>query len=172
MHCTQGCLLGYCFRQKVVSETRAQYEQLVSEIRQDNACSLAKETIDWPSPVTLCCPVFNGETSATPVVKPLVATLSEDVHLHGRQQETSDKTVGTEIFETLPKDKESLLELRSKLGMELVWIKQAISSRQKVNIVLKKKIFHKKANLFISPYFGLICIDHLLFSLSHRSKFA
>lgn len=34
---------------------------------------------------------------------------------------------------TLPKDIESLLELRRKLTMELVWLKQAIVSRQKVH---------------------------------------
>ena len=33
---------------------------------------------------------------------------------------------------TLPRDKESLLELKTKLTMELVWLKQAIVSRQKV----------------------------------------
>ena len=35
--------------------------------------------------------------------------------------------------EHLPKDRDSLLELRSHMAMELVWLKQAIASRQKVS---------------------------------------
>ena len=37
--------------------------------------------------------------------------------------------------ECLPKDRDSLLELRSHMAMELVWLKQAIASRQKVSHV-------------------------------------
>ena len=37
--------------------------------------------------------------------------------------------------ERLPKDRDSLLELRSHMAMELVWLKQAIASRQKVSHV-------------------------------------
>ena len=33
----------------------------------------------------------------------------------------------------LPKDKEALLELRAKVAMELMWVNQAITSRQKVS---------------------------------------
>ena len=35
--------------------------------------------------------------------------------------------------ERFPKDRDSLLELRSHMAMELVWLKQAIASRQKVS---------------------------------------
>ncbi len=38
----------------------------------------------------------------------------------------------SDVFKSLHKDRDSLLELRSKLGMELLWLKQAIASRQKV----------------------------------------
>ena len=37
------------------------------------------------------------------------------------------------LLEPLPRDREALLELRSQLTMELLWIKQAIASRQEVN---------------------------------------
>ena len=37
--------------------------------------------------------------------------------------------------EHLPKDRDSLLELRSHMAMELIWLKQAIASRQKVSHV-------------------------------------
>ena len=39
--------------------------------------------------------------------------------------------------ERFPKDRDSLLELRSDMAMELVWLKQAITSRQKVSHVYK-----------------------------------
>lgn len=35
---------------------------------------------------------------------------------------------------TLPSDRDSLLQLRSQTAMELVWLKQAITSRQKVSL--------------------------------------
>ena len=39
--------------------------------------------------------------------------------------------------EHFPKDRDSLLELKSHMAMELVWLKQAIASRQKVSHVYK-----------------------------------
>lgn len=47
----------------------------------------------------------------------------------------------------LPRDRESLLGLRSQVAMELVWIKQAIASRQKVSSAV---VFDGKG-LFLSP---------------------
>ena len=43
-----------------------------------------------------------------------------------------EKRMDNDVFKTLHTDRASLLELRSKLGMELMWLKQAIASRQKV----------------------------------------
>ena len=37
------------------------------------------------------------------------------------------------LIEPLPRDREALLELRSQLTLELLWIKQAIASRQEVS---------------------------------------
>ena len=37
------------------------------------------------------------------------------------------------LIEPLPRDREALLELRSQIVMELLWIKQAIASRQEVS---------------------------------------
>lgn len=43
-----------------------------------------------------------------------------------------DRQTDNDVFKILHTDRASLLELRSKLGMELMWLKQAIASRQKV----------------------------------------
>ena len=37
------------------------------------------------------------------------------------------------LIERLPRDREALLELRSQLSLELLWVKQAIASRQEVS---------------------------------------
>ena len=42
------------------------------------------------------------------------------------------------VQSNLPRDRESLLELRTQMAMELIWIKQAIASRQKVSTMIKK----------------------------------
>ena len=44
--------------------------------------------------------------------------------------------------ERFPKDRDSLLELKSHMVMELVWLKQAIASRQKVSHVYKNMYSH------------------------------
>lgn len=128
----QGYLLGYCYRQKVVQETRAQYQQLVSEIQQDNitTSASARETVVWPSQLTLCYPAFKGSTSQANVPL-LISSFSPEV---SNQDPLCVEKMegGKEVFKNLPEDRESLIELRSKLGMELVWLRQAISSRQKV----------------------------------------
>ena len=116
----QGHLLGYCYRQKIVRETRAQYDQIVLEIQQDNITTWAKETVTWPSSSTLCYPIFNGGTSQANTPLP--------VSNHTPKQ-TFSCTVGKEggegregLFQNLPEDRESLIELRSKIGLELIWI--------------------------------------------------
>lgn len=45
------------------------------------------------------------------------------------------------LIEPLPRDREALLELRSQLTMELLWIKQAIASRQEVSQWIEKKMY-------------------------------
>ena len=42
------------------------------------------------------------------------------------------------LIEPLPRDREALLELRSQLALELLWIKQAIASRQEVGQCIAK----------------------------------
>ena len=42
------------------------------------------------------------------------------------------------LIEPLPRDREALLELRSQLALELLWIKQAIASRQEVSQCIAK----------------------------------
>ena len=113
------------------------------EIEQD----FSKETVTWPTPQALCYPVFKDTSNKdTSIAKPPIISKSHskfEVHnpnsdisscglLYSVDVETMDEK---EILNNLPKDKDSLLELRSKLGMELVWLRQAISSRQKACLI-------------------------------------
>ena len=43
----------------------------------------------------------------------------------------------SDLHQTYPNDKTSLLKLREDLTMELLWIEQAIESRINVNIALR-----------------------------------
>ena len=54
----------------------------------------------------------------------------EKQSLNGRQFEEPSLNC---LIEPLPRDREALLELRSQLTLELLWIKQAIASRQEVS---------------------------------------
>lgn len=139
--------MGYSYRQRVVHDIRKQYEEAVLEIQFDSTVPLAKETVTWPSKVALCFPVFKQstsqdteETTAMPLVSNQVSTPGASNLMDTDQLAVSKEEVEGErqvIFKQLSKDKESLLELRSKLGMELVWLKQAITSRQKVKVLIK-----------------------------------
>lgn len=86
---------------------RREYEEIVSEVQSEDgldSLSLAKEQPMWNSEVCLCFPVFKAE------------------YMH----------INTSVSTDLPDDRKSLIQLRQQLAMELVWIKQAIASRQKV----------------------------------------
>lgn len=137
----QGHVLGYCYRQKVVHKVRTTYEQVVSEIQPQNDFSFADEVVDWPSEVELCYPVFQDIKNIvegtgirdTPhdKVHGNKAALHRDCRCAGNLMapQVNQVVEGGLVFD---RDRESLLEIRSKLGMELVWLKQAITSRQKV----------------------------------------
>lgn len=114
-------------------ETRAHYQQLVVEIQHDIATPLAKEVVTWPSKFTLCSPIFTSQDNRDPLqpaMNQVIGAEVADVCL-------ASKKVGGDnlVWKQLPKDRQSLLELRTKLSMELVWLQQAIASRQKVGVV-------------------------------------
>lgn len=50
---------------------------------------------------------------------------------HDDKQQFDESSLSC-LIEPLPRDREALLELRSQLSLELLWIKQAIASRQEV----------------------------------------
>lgn len=118
-------MLGYCYRQKVVHEVRQLYEQVVADIQPDQDYPFADECVTWPCKVDLCYPVFQARN------KQESETVSRETPLMAEQCTTSELGKDKELF--FNKDRESLLEIRSKLSMELVWLKQAITSRQKVS---------------------------------------
>lgn len=144
----KGHVLGYCYRQKVVHKVRTTYEQVVSEIQPQNDFSFADEVVDWPSEVELCYPVFQDIKNVvegtgirdTPhdKVHGNKAALHRDCRCAGNLMapQVNQVVEGGLVFD---RDRESLLEIRSKLGMELVWLKQAITSRQKY-LHLKRKL--------------------------------
>lgn len=76
------------------------------------------------------CPTHHSDRGSPPVASQSSPSCSSDrvldtgvmVWLDSAQTGTSE----------LPRDREQLLELRTQLAMELLWIKQAIASRQKV----------------------------------------
>ena len=117
--------MGYRYRQKVVSEVRGQYERVVADIQPDKDFVCADELVTWPSKNGLCYPVFQpqslhgGGHAETRDISPSPSQSS-------CIQELKDREL---VFK---KDRDSLLEMKMKLSMELVWLKQAIASRQKV----------------------------------------
>ena len=80
--------------------------------------------------------------TSTPSQSPqdLVTTV-DNSPTDGRAHQTDEKQNGRQseepslncLIEPLPRDREALLELRSQLTLELLWIKQAIASRQEVS---------------------------------------
>ena len=236
-------MLGYLYRQKVVQETRAKYEEAVAEIQKEKDFPFVDETVTWSSKFGLCYPIFvksvqpdsgipamgnESDSSTIPAVpigseSPMqsesgtttipVTVLSNEsdsgtisamgsenpmqsesgtttsVTVLGNESDsgtipamgsenpmqsesgttTSVTVLGNESDSgTIPamgsknpmqseyvrefvfnNDRNSLLEARSKLGMELLWLKQAITSRQKV---LDAQYYHYTNIMFYSHY--------------------
>ena len=117
------------YRQKLVHAIRTEYEQIVSQIQSDNfeALSFANEIVSWPSEIQLCYPVFNPCSSGDVVVE------ASDTIPSSHCQHDMCSSLSAEGISLL-NDRDSLLKLRKKLAMELLWLKQAIASRQKVKI--------------------------------------
>ena len=70
--------------------------------------------------------------TGTPTNHPPHQTTTEHPpHTQDTQLVTSHSSV--DVFPELPKSREGLKELRAQLSMELLWIKQAIASRQNVS---------------------------------------
>lgn len=141
----QGYILGYTYRQKVVHEVRAEYEKKVLEIQSENSCPLANEIATWRTNVGLCYPVFKARNSLHVGENPYLPSDQSDVRnpspipspsspaVFNTSPPSDWKEEEVEVFiKNLPNDRNTLLELKSKLGMELIWLKQAIVSRQKV----------------------------------------
>ena len=69
-------------------------------------------------------------TENTPINSPVDCATHHQGHDDEQQFDESSLNC---LLEPLPRDKEALLELRSQLSLELLWIKQAIASRQEVS---------------------------------------
>ncbi len=97
---------------------RTEYEGLVSEIecgQEFKGCPLAEETVTWPLKNELCYPIFNAQPDEL---------LMNSSYVYSN--------TCTPCEDNLPNDRATLIELRKRLAMELVWLKQAIASRRKV----------------------------------------
>lgn len=122
--------MGYLYRHQLVRMVRTEYEEIVSEIQSKSsfeALPFANEAVTWPSEVGLCYPVFRPQTGVTNERRHAGSVTTKLPSADFAEVEKKDTLVIN-----LPSDKESLLELKGKLSMELVWLRQAIASRQKV----------------------------------------
>lgn len=145
----------------MVQEVRAQYEQVVSDIQPQKDFPFADESVTWPCKGGLCYPVFQTmdlreENTREPpqASAPRQHTREPPQVSTPRQPCTECHGIPEEVGEELVfnKDRESLLEIRSKVGMELVWLKQAITSRQKVAIIIIARSSKNEQDCYISFY--------------------
>ena len=133
--------------------------QSVDELK---SLELAKEVVMWPRERSLCYPIFTSmavcppsdgedDNSQSPlfantctISPPPVQSLSPASHQSpvSSLRCITDEHLGDEcmkedvcspLMSELPTDREGLLQLKSQLSMELLWIKQAITSRQQVS---------------------------------------
>lgn len=105
----------------MLNAVRSEYEDLVMEI---NSCQPHLGVLTWAHPGRLCYPRFKAvDVGINSTTK---ACATEDKH---GIEFITESGVG-DI--SLPRDRESLMELRRQLSMELLWLKQAIDSRQQV----------------------------------------
>ena len=127
----QGYGRGLLLRRELLASVRSDYEAIVSEINLDS--QLLSEILNWPHPDRLCYPRFrmqeksDGHLTASDRCSHEVVVSGGDGVLADGMQDAQE--LGSII---LPKDRESLMDLRQQLLMELMWLKQAISSRQQV----------------------------------------
>lgn len=125
-------MLGYWYRHKVVHQVRQLYEQVVTDIQPEKDFLFADESVTWPCKAGLCYPVFQARD-----MQESETSVTREIPLKASEQCTRCKSIpelGKDKELVFNKDRESLLEIRSKLSMELVWLKQAITSRQKVSL--------------------------------------
>ena len=88
------------------------------------------EALTWPHPNRMCYPQFRLVDSLGRKTDSLTATIATEGKTGYKDVAGCQEThLGNLSF---PRDKESLIELRRQLSMELVWLKQAVYSRQQV----------------------------------------
>lgn len=108
---------------------------------------LASEVLVWPKENTLCLPRFvapyklDEDVTTFPVLsdhncnsplEPNTDSSSTSPPPGMEDNDTNIPIAETVALPELPKSREGLLELRAQLSMELLWMKQAIASRQEV----------------------------------------
>lgn len=93
-----------------------------------------------------------ADISSSHIEGPILSTQAELLCTHEQTLKPSNAPVETpspaDLFPELPKSKEGLLELRAQLSMELLWLRQAITSRQTVSDHLLCKLFVITIQLF------------------------
>ncbi len=134
---------------------------MVSEIQAPidrEGLPLTNEVLVWPKENTLCLPRFITQFNED--IKTSSPSLSDDNSGSSLQEQfdthsehppltsqssesgvtnTSNTMVeeAPVVFPELPESREGLLELRAQLSMELLWVKQAIASRQEVSVLVE-----------------------------------
>jgi len=119
-------------RKDLLACVRSEYEAIASEISSNSGWS---ETLSWPNPNKLCYPRFTQEKDGDVTASDQkVAISSNNVAASGCGGAlTAGGHCQQELGSiSLPRDRESLMDLRHQMLMELMWLKQAISSRQQV----------------------------------------
>ncbi len=142
-------------RRELIHGLRRDYEGVVTQVQTlEEAVLLTSEVVVWPKENTLCLPRFVvpcEHSTDVPIVHtpeqdpPTLAEVSNGVQDDSHSD--SQLSTHTDIDATgspptvehstidgleLPKSKEGLKELREQLSLELLWLKQAIVSRQNV----------------------------------------
>ncbi len=108
---------------------RTQYETIAEEITSANSLP-RPEAVLWPHSHRLCYPCFKARHDDGDILtnRELLWTGPDGGQCLQEKQSLNNIP--------LPEDKKSLLELRRQLYMELVWLKQAIRSRQQVCMLM------------------------------------
>ncbi len=144
-------------RRELIHGLRRDYERVVTQVQTlEEAVLLTSEVVVWPKENTLCLPSFvvpcEHSTDVPTVHTPEQDTLAEassngvqddshsdsqlSMHTHidatGSPPTVEHSTIDGSMILELPKSKEGLMELREQLSLELLWLKQAIVSRQNV----------------------------------------
>ncbi len=143
-------------RRELVHGLRRDYESVVNQVQTlEEAVLLTSEVVVWPQENTLCLPSFVVPCEHVPIAytpeqePPTLAEVSSNGHpdselsIHTDINDTGSPTVDHSTIDgsmrlELPKSKEGLMELREQLSLELLWLKQAIVSRQNVGLYSDK----------------------------------